>query len=795
MFKPDQSGPSTAGLRPFPWFLAVLACVSLPAAGSQRVYLLEPAAGMNPAYSLRSLGELEGARKVALPENGGHVLVLTQQGRVYGWGQNLHGQLGTGDVAARSIWTEVAGLTGVSAIAAGAQHSLALKSDGTVWAWGANTEGQLGDGTLVNRARAEVVPGLNDVSMIAAGALFSVALKADGTVWVFGSNWSGLAGADARKMVTEPVRVAGLSDIRAVDVRLGSGYALDGQGRVWVWGRGVENAGGVPRVLGEAERGSAVARLSAARVQAVKTVLDWSGAASSRQVVEITGATLTVSGGGARRAFALPGAVVDAAAGWAVAAIVDAAAATAGVSVAAVDSGGGLSQETNGSANTTQAAAVQEPGRTAGASTVQVSAGGNNSFAVRADGTVRVWGFNTAGLLGDGTGVEQAEPVCNLLSGVKSVSTSASHGLAIRQDSTVWSWGVGAFGLLGDGVTTAHVVVSPRQIPGLSGVVAVSAGYFHSLALKSDGTVWAWGSNTSGQLGNGTTSDNGTPMQVAGLTGITSIAAGRSHSLARRNDGAVFVWGDNTFGQLGDGTQTDRWTPVRLGSFTAASVSANDWHSLAIRGDGTLWGWGDATSLGLAGPGAVQYVLTPAKVTSFTNVTQVSNQSGLNVILRADGTVWYLGSGLATRYSGSLVSNVATQFALPRPAIGVSAGQDHVLVLLNDGTVRVMGDSSNSELGRPDLSSSDVFVTPNPDAACSWAALTPLATGQRVATGKAQTLVVRDDGTVWAAGVNGFGPTGPGGRGNVRGHPQTGGQPTRDDGCCHTQQTHAGLGS
>ncbi|MGJ5814093.1 RCC1-like domain-containing protein [Paludibaculum fermentans] len=761
MFRPNQSGRAAACVRHFPWLAAaVLTCVAAPAGGTTRVYLLEQAAGTSPSsYAVRAIGELAGARKVAVPETGGHVLALTQQGLVYGWGRNSFGQLGSGDLNTRSEWTAAAGVSDITAIAAGAQHSLALKSDGTVWAWGANTEGQLGDGTLVGRARPGMVRGLTDVSMIAAGALFSVALKADGTVWVFGSNWSGVAGAEARKLVTEPVRVDGLGDIQAIDVRQGSGYALDGEGRVWVWGAASRTDG--IRLLSGTERGSALRRVQAARVPAARTVLDWPGAAAAGRRIEIAGATLTLTGDGARREFGLEGVVIDAAAGWAVAVLVEAPVAVEAGGVG-VETGGAVSESGGGDSNTVQAAGVQQPVRTANSSTVQVSAGGSNSFAVRADGTVRVWGFNTAGLLGDGTGVQQSEPVCNLLGGVKAVSISASHGLAIRQDSSVWSWGVGAFGILGDGVTTSHVVVAPRQVPNFPGVVAVSAGYFHSLALRNDGTVWAWGSNTSGQLGNGTTNDSGVPVQVAGLSGITSIAAGRSHSLARRNDGAVFVWGDNTFGQLGDGTQTDRWTPVRLASFTAASVSANDWHSLAIKSDGTLWGWGDATSLGLAGPGAVQYVMSPVRMTTFTNVTQVSNQTGLTVILRADGTVWYLGSGLTARYGGNLISGTATHFVLPKPAIGVAAGQDHVLVLLNDGTVQVMGDNSNGELGRPDLNSSDLFVAIAPDAACTFPAQTPLATGQRIANGRGQTLIVREDGTIWGSGANDAGQLGLG---------------------------------
>ncbi|MGC4054265.1 MAG: hypothetical protein QM757_34705 [Paludibaculum sp.] len=488
--------------------------------------------------------------------------------------------------------------------------------------------------------------------------------------------------------------------------------------------------------------------------------MEWPGAAAGDRVVEVRDGLLSLREGGVQQQFALPGPVVDAAAGWAVAVITG----------EPVQGGVGVIPEASGAVELSaqsvpkalRAAAAQGSGIAAISGVAQVVASGSNSLVVRADGAVRAWGSNAGAVLGDGTGVEQPQAVCSLLSGVKALSNAGSHGLALMQDTSVWSWGVGSFGLLGDGVVTSHVVASPKRIQGFTGVIAVAAGYFHNLALKSDGTVWAWGSNTSGQLGNGTTTDSGVPMQVAGLTGITSIAAGQYHSVARRNDGAVFAWGDNTFGQLGDGTKTDRWSPVRLTGFTAASVTANSNHSLAIRADGTLWGWGDGTSLGLVSPGIIQYVTTPTKLVTFTNVVQVSNQYGLNGILRADGTVWYLGSGLTGRYGGNLISDVETQFVLPKPAIGVAVGQDHVMVLLNDGTVQVMGGNSNSELGRPDLTSSDLFVPPDAGPGCTFATQKLLTTGQRISNGRSLTMMVVAGGTVWGAGANDLGQMGIG---------------------------------
>ncbi|WP_409014998.1 RCC1 domain-containing protein, partial [Archangium sp.] len=147
------------------------------------------------------------------------------------------------------------------------------------------------------------------------------------------------------------------------------------------------------------------------------------------------------------------------------------------------------------------------------------------------------------------------------------------HSLWVRPDGTVWAWGNNQYGQLGDGTTATRS--SPRRVSALSGVVALSAGYFHSLAVLQDGTVWAWGKNDSGQLGDGTTTQRSTPVRVSALSGVTSVSAGMHHSLAVLQDGTVWAWGNNESGHLGDVTTTQRSTPVQVRAWSGmASVSA-----------------------------------------------------------------------------------------------------------------------------------------------------------------------------------------------------------------------------
>jgi len=140
------------------------------------------------------------------------------------------------------------------------------------------------------------------------------------------------------------------------------------------------------------------------------------------------------------------------------------------------------------------------------------------------------------------------------------ISLGSGHGLAIKPDGTVWAWGNNIYGQLGDGTTTHRS--TPVQVSGLTDVVSVAGGWAHSLAIKFDGTVWTWGNNSNGQLGDGTATNRLTPVQI--MTDVVSVAGGWGQGLAIKSDGTVWAWGRNDYGQLGDGTRTRRLTPVQV---------------------------------------------------------------------------------------------------------------------------------------------------------------------------------------------------------------------------------------
>ena len=222
------------------------------------------------------------------------------------------------------------------------------------------------------------------------------------------------------------------------------------------------------------------------------------------------------------------------------------------------------------------------------------------------------------------------------------VSCGDYHSLALRDDGTVWAWGYNYYGQLGDGTrTTRYTAV---QVSGLSRITAIAGGGNHSLALKNDGTVWAWGYNEYGQLGNGSATTRYTAAQVSGLSGITAIAGGGNHSLALKNDGTVWAWGYNEYGQLGDGSTTTRYTAVQVSGLSGiTAIVGEGTHSLALKSDGTVWACG-LNDVGQLGDGTRETTrITAVRVSGVSDVTAIAGGYNHSLALRDNGTVWAWG--------------------------------------------------------------------------------------------------------------------------------------------------------
>ena len=270
--------------------------------------------------------------------------------------------------------------------------------------------------------------------------------------------------------------------------------------------------------------------------------------------------------------------------------------------------------------------------------------------------------------------------------GVVSVSAANTHTVALRNDGTVWAWGSNNDGQLGDGTTTWSPL--PLQVKGLTDVVAVATGEAHTVALKKNGTVWAWGHNSSGELGDGTQINRLVPVQVSGLTDVISIAAGYAHTMALKKDGTLWTWGSNNYAQLGNGTYTYSLVPVQVLS-NVTSVSPGSFNTIALKKDGTVWAWGRNDN-GQLGDGTNEYRTTPVQLTGITQVASITTGDNFTLAVKQDGTIWAwgmnsegeFGNGTQTWSSIPIETNISGVDWL-------TSGGRHVLALVQPATFAI----------------------------------------------------------------------------------------------------------
>jgi alpha-tubulin suppressor-like RCC1 family protein len=248
---------------------------------------------------------------------------------------------------------------------------------------------------------------------------------------------------------------------------------------------------------------------------------------------------------------------------------------------------------------------------------IQIDADINSSLALKSDGTVWSWG-----LVNDN--IQYLPVQIPGLSNIIQISLGLNHGLALKNDGTVWAWGFNNYGQLGDGTKTNRF--PPIKVQGISNIIAISAGYGNSLALASDGTVWAWGYNSFGQLGVNSTQDQLFPVKISGLSNVKSIYAGSSYfSMAIKMDGTVWAWGVNYYGQLGDGTKTNRLSPVQVSGLTnVVQIVAGNGQAFALKEDGSVWGWGYSHDAYPIGTGEKSIYLTPVKISHLNGIIAIA---------------------------------------------------------------------------------------------------------------------------------------------------------------------------
>ena len=307
-----------------------------------------------------------------------------------------------------------------------------------------------------------------------------------------------------------------------------------------------------------------------------------------------------------------------------------------------------------------------------------VTGGQFNGYALRADGTVWGWGDNTVQEMGNGqsTGYSTVPyPVSALDGGVTAIAGNGFTTYALRSDGSVWAWGDNSYGQLGVGNTTPTTV--PKRIPTLSGVKQIAAGQASGYALLNDGTVQSWGRDANGELGDNATTDRSAPAPVANLTGVTSIAAIWTGGYAVKSDGTAWAWGSNVYGGLGTSAIVGvAKTPVQMNlpGGVQKIVGGPSFTGYAFKSDGTVWAWGDDTD-GQFGNGSSGNVSpNPVQVTSLGgSAVALANGNGGALAVEADGSAWSWGAGVGT--TPFRVGGVGAA-----SAVGAGAGAGYVVV-------------------------------------------------------------------------------------------------------------------
>lgn len=630
---------------------------------------------------------------VEIAPGGDHTCALTVDGGVKCWGANDWGQLGDGTLIDKNLPIDVIGLsTGVISISAGDDHTCAVTSSNAVKCWGGNYLGQLGDGTTTKQSTpVDVVDLSSGVSAISLGLYHSCALTVSGGVKCWGSNNYGQLGDGTTSQKNTPVEVVGLSS-GISDISSGGSHTCvkttSGGGKCW----GSNDYG----QLGDAtfsQRNTPVDVIGISEgISEITTGQNHTCAVTQNGEGKCWGwNSYGQLGDGSTFDSEIPVNVVGLQSG--VSAIVG-----SRLSTCALTGAGGVKcwgRNDTGQVGDGTMFDRNVPVDVVGLSSgmIKISAGSYHICVLSSSGKMKCWGRNFYSQLGDGTILMRSIPinVVNTKNNISNIATGSWHTCNLDANGSVNCWGENYWGELGDG-TKIHRS-TPGSVIGLpGGINYVATGRWHTCVLTSSNGVMCWGANNYGQLGDGTTTQRSTPVDVVSLSsGVSTIVGGWYHTCALMTNGGVKCWGANSTGQLGDGTTTQQNTPVDVvglsGDVIALTAGSEDTCAIIVGGSVQCWGRGNSTPSDVYGLEsgvsdiATDYTHKCAVVSGGVKCWGINEYGQLG-----DGT--YTDSSIPVDVVG-----------LGSGVIGIDVGYYHSCALTESGGVKCWGRNSNGQLG------------------------------------------------------------------------------------------------
>ena len=824
--------------------------------GKTQISVIDTISGQTTVADVYVLGEDD----ITFPQiesNNYSTVTLKANGEVWSYGYNGYGQLGTGDTQNKILPTYT-NINNIMQIALGKNHTVAVDKDGHVFTWGYNSYGQLGNGTtggtVLEKVQVKSTDGegvLENIVSVAAGDSFTMALDKDGNVYTWGYNSYGQLGNGDTNYRVLPVKVDGLQGIVKIKAGNGSAFAIDNNNCLWVAGyNGYGN-------LGDGTTGN---KLTFTKLNTLENVADVSASPVNSTIVLLLDGTvwgfgnnrynaLTNAGGAIPQQLQGPdGALKNITSigtgyytGYAI---------TSEEKVVAWGLNN-YSQLASGDTSSKQTPVYMKDKDGNIIENVMIVAGGNsNTEIAKSNGTVWSIGYNGYGELGDGSTTSTNKLECISTQYIKlnqrEVTLKLSNPEYQIKPETVYG-----FNLLFDiaenngftyksldnniatvdeetgkvtanGLGRTYIILKSKDAEDEARVVInvidddkkvkekVEAGNIHSLALKQDGTIWSFGDNSQGEMGNGTISSINTtePTQIVtgmyteikeeeteeGSTQVTTtnievkldnikdIAAGYNFNLAVDSNGYVYSWGYNGYGQLGDNSTVSRSIPTRIeGLEKIKNVYSYGNTSMAINENGEIYVWGYGYNkvptkldfyskavdihgkLILAEDGSVWTLsLNPTKIAGLSNIVEVASGDNYYAALDTKGRVWVLGYNRYGQLSQANTSDVdtltfvkvqkETEYEVLQDIVELKAGKNSLQMISSNGDLYVSGYSSYGQLGTGENKSSITIATKAKN----------MDNTKFVDSNSYHSIASDNNGFVYTAGYNGYGELGDG---------------------------------